>query len=129
MSSSPSERESIESAASPRRSASILARLAAALVGIAGATVLLGWSLHIAPLGGAAAGLIRMSPLTALTFVLATATLWVGAVSPDRRITSHLGRASRPQWFRIGGATVALIGLYGFATISSAGISASINSD
>ncbi len=88
--------------------------MAGGLVFVTGATVLLGWALGIAPFTSVLPGLSKMSVLTALTFAFAGATLWSGpngvAGPSGSRIERRHGTGRR--WFGIGGAMVALIGLY-----------------
>jgi signal transduction histidine kinase/ActR/RegA family two-component response regulator len=68
------------------------------ITAVAGAAVLLGWMRGVAALTRVLPGQTRMSPLTAVAFVLAGATLGFGT--------------SRRRWLSVGGATIALIGLY-----------------
>lgn len=108
-----SESRSTGIAGSPWRHPSVLARTAGGLAVAAGIAVLLGWLLGITALTSVLPGLIRMSPLTALTFALAGAALWIGAVpvDPRHRPAAHHGAGRR--WFLgVGGAAIALMGLY-----------------
>jgi signal transduction histidine kinase/ActR/RegA family two-component response regulator len=86
--------------------------MAGALAFAAGAAVLLGWTLGIDALTSVLPGLIKMSPLTALTFSLAGALLWLEVGSPDSRTAPRGGRDGRRTATGVGSAVVALIGLY-----------------
>ena len=64
--------------------------VAAALASFAGCLVLVGWTIDASSLTSIVPGLVRMNPLTALSFVLAGAALWL--VRADER------RADRSRW-------------------------------
>jgi len=74
--------------------------------------VLLGWKLGVVALTSVLPGLTRMSPLTALTFALAGATLWIGAGSADSGSALKPERGAGRGWFSVGGVIIALIGVY-----------------
>jgi signal transduction histidine kinase len=107
-----SKRRSTGSAGVPWRHPSALARVAGALAVVAGIAVLLGWILAIPALTSVLPGLTRMSPLTALTFALTGAALWIGTVSANPHGALRFHQGAGRGWFGIGGAAIALIGLY-----------------
>jgi len=74
--------------------------------------VLLGWKLGIVALTSVLPGLTRMSPLTALTFALAGAALWIGTGSADAGSALRPRRGAGRAWLSVGGAIIALIGAY-----------------
>lgn len=61
-----------------------LSRAAGMLVSLAGGAVLLGWLLDVVPLKSLGASGSRMSPGSALGFVLAGTALWLAAANPPR---------------------------------------------
>jgi signal transduction histidine kinase/CheY-like chemotaxis protein len=86
--------------------------MAGGLAVVAGIAVLLGWMLGITALKSVLPGLTMMSPLTALAFALAGAALWIGAASADPRRAFEFHRGAGSGWLGVGGAAIALMGLY-----------------
>jgi len=106
------EIELAERATARPRYASSAARAAGAVAAAAGILVLLGWALGIVALTSVLPGLTKMSPLTALTFALSGAVLWLGTAPPQSPHASEIRPGAGPAWFRAASAGVALIGAY-----------------
>jgi signal transduction histidine kinase/CheY-like chemotaxis protein/PAS domain-containing protein/HPt (histidine-containing phosphotransfer) domain-containing protein len=94
-----------------------ISSIAALSVFTVGSFVLVGWANDVEWLKRVVPGLISMNPATALTFILAGASLWLAAPAHATPRARSMGR-----WLALLVATIGLIRLCGYFGIFDAGI-------